>query len=174
MTSTQADIAADPPRPEGPTDDDAPPPTPASRMSVVGRAWRALAATVGIVLIVYGTTDGTDDNFPFAPMSMFAFRTDPNGFIDSHYLEADTDQGQRIRVDMSNSGIGMSRAQLEGQLYKIVPNPALLQILADTQRRNAPTAPHYVRIYVMRDRTVLKDGATDHKLTEQLAEWTVR
>lgn len=139
-----------------------------------GRLWRSVAAVAGIVLIIHGTATGTDDDFPFAPMSMFAFRTDPNGFIDSNYLEATTDRGERIRVNMSNSGVGMSRAQLEGQLYKVISDPSLLQILADTQHRNAPAAPHFVHIYVMRDRTVLKDGIADHAVTEQLAEWTVR
>lgn len=149
-------------------------PPPARRLSGLARGWRTVAAAIGIGLIVYGTAGGSDDDFPFAPMSMFAFRTDPNGDINSHYLEAVTDQGQRIRVPMSNSGVGMSRAQLEGQLLKIMANPSLLQNLADAQRRNAPAAPHYVHLYVMRDRIVLRDGSADHTVTEQLAEWAVR
>ncbi|MEU8136663.1 hypothetical protein [Streptodolium elevatio] len=148
-------------------------PAEAKSLSAFQRWWRAVAAALGIALIVHGSLLGNDDQFPFAPMSMFAFRTDPNGNIDSHYLEADTDAGTRVKVPMSRNGAGMGRAELEGQLFKIMADPSLLQNLADTQRRLHPDTPHYVHIYVMRDRTVLRDGAKDHVVTEQLADWKV-
>lgn len=170
MTSTPSTTATTPENPGTPAASE----TAAKPLSAFARAWRVLFAAAGIALIVYGTAGGSDDDFPFAPMSMFAFRTDPNGDINSHYLEAVTEQGQRIRVPMSNSGVGMSRAQLEGQLLKIMADPSLLQTLADAQRRNAPDAPHYVHLYVMRDRIVLRNGSADHTVTEQLAEWAVR
>ncbi|MCF2529017.1 hypothetical protein [Yinghuangia soli] len=149
-------------------------PAPARSLSAFQRWWRGLAAALGIALIVHGSLLGNDDQFPFAPMSMFAFRTDPNGNIDAHYLEADTDAGTRIKVPMSRNGAGMGRAELEGQLLKIIADPALLQNIADTQRRLQPGLPHYTHVYVMRDRTVLRDGAKDHTVTEQLADWAVR
>lgn len=165
--SDAGDAPADATAPDGP-----PEPRAARRLPLAGRVWRLAAAVLGISLIIYGTAGGTDDDFPFAPMSMFAFRTDPNGLIASHYLEAVTEQGQRIRVPMQD--VGMSRAQMEGQILKIMADPGLLQILADTQRGLAPGDPHYVHLYVMRDVIVLKDGSRDHMFTQQLAEWAVR
>ncbi|MDI2132700.1 hypothetical protein [Yinghuangia seranimata] len=132
------------------------------------------AAVLGIGLLVYGTATHNDDNFPFAPMSMFAFRTDPNGSIDAYYLEANTDSGARVKVPMTRNAAGMARAELEAQLGRIMADPSLLQSIADTQRRLQPGMPHYTRLYVMRERIVLKDGARDHKETQQLVDWQVR
>lgn len=139
----------------------------------MGRLWRNAAAALGIGLIIQGTATHNDDHFPFAPMSMYAFRTDPNGAIDSYYLEADTEAGRRIKVPM-RSGVGIARAELEGQLPKITADPSLLQSIAEAQRRLQPSLPHYTHVYVMRDRIVLKDGAEDREVTEQLTDWQVR
>lgn len=144
-----------------------------ARLTGPRRAWR-LAATAAVVLTLFWTTAyGTDDDFPLGPMVQYAFRTDPNGFIDSHYVEADTTDGRRITVPLSNRGVGMKRAQIEGQLFTFITNPSTLQQLAQAQERLHPDEPHYTRIYLMRDRLTLRDGRGAERTVEVLAQWTV-
>jgi hypothetical protein len=129
---------------------------------------------VVIGVMTWTTVYGTDDDFPLGPMVQYAFRTDPNGVIDDNYVEADTTAGVRIRVPLSNEGVGMKRAQLEGQLLKIMADPSLLQQLAEAQKRLHPADPHYTKVYVMQDRKQLRDGRKVGTTTTVLAQWEVR
>ena len=146
---------------------------PGARLTGPRRAWR-LAATAAVLLTLGWTTVyGTDDDFPLGPMVQYAFRTDPDSFIDSHYVEADTTDGRRITVPLSNRGVGMKRAQIEGQLLKFIADPSMLQQLAEAQERLHPDEPHYTRVYLMRDRLTLRDGRGAGHTIEVLAQWAV-
>ncbi len=134
--------------------------------------WRAVVTVLIFGALLRGTIWGTDMAFPFGPLTQYAFRTDPNGVIESNYVDADTTEGKRIHIPMAHSG--MSRAQLEGQLWKFVQDPSMLQQLAKTQRERYPNDPHYVRLYLMRDTVVLKNAAEDRRFTQTLSQWEVK
>lgn len=76
--------------------------------------------------ITAGTLARSDDAWPFAPMSQFTFAVDArDGEIHPRYLEATTDDGGRIRVDLARGGLGIQRGELEGQLWSLTTDPAL-------------------------------------------------
>lgn len=146
----------------------------AGRMSRVGRAWRLTAAALALAALGYGTVAGTDDHFPFGPMVMFAFSVPADGEIRSTYVEAETAAGDVVRVPLSPAGVGLRRAEIEGQLPTIVERPELLQALADAHRRLNPDQPRYRRLFVRVDVTRLRDGVAAGTSTETVATWSVR
>jgi hypothetical protein len=132
----------------------------------------AVAAAAGVLL--YGSAYGEDDLWPFGPMVQYAFRTDPDGEIRSTFIDADTTDGRRTRVNLSTGGVGIARAEVEGQLTKIVAEPWRLQDLATAQRRLHPDAPQFARLYLRQQVIDLQGGRKTGERTETLATWTVR
>lgn len=145
-----------------------------ARLTAPSRAWR-LAATAAVLLgLAYGTIWGADRHFPFGPMVQFAFSVDPNGQIRSVFIEADTTAGTRVQVPLTSEGVGIPRAEIEGQLPQIERDPSLLQAIAVAQRRRHPDQPQYRRLYLMVDVTRLVDRRPAGHEIDQLAVWDVR
>jgi hypothetical protein len=144
------------------------------RLAIRARAWR-LAATAAVLLaLAYGTIWGADRDFPFGPMVQFAFSVDPNGQIRSVYIEADTTVGDRVQVPLTAEGVGIPRAEIEGQLPAIENNPSLLQAIAVAQRHRHPDQPQYRRLYLMVDIIQLHDRRPAGHEVNQLAVWDAR
>jgi hypothetical protein len=142
----------------------------------LGRAsfvWRALALVLGLTLVLAGTLVANDDSWPFAPMSQFAFRTDPEGFVESTWIEAQTTDGRRVKVPLNSRGVGIGRAEIEGQLLRIVDDPSLLQAVADAWARRHPDRPRYTRLWLHQTLYPLDGGAAGPPRVETLATWGV-
>ena len=151
-------------------------PTPAPPVQRLGGpafAWRAAALAAGVALAAYGTVWGDDDLWPFAPMSQFAFFVGRDDEIRAVRVDADTTAGELVRVPLSPGGIGMQRAEIEGQLTQIERDPSLLQSLALAQRVRHPEQPQYRRIYVREVVTTLRDGRLAGEHVETVATWDV-
>ena len=134
-------------------------------------AWRA-ASAAGILLgAVWGTAIGADEHWPLAPMSQFAFRTDPDSEVRAAYLVAVTTEGRAVRLPLDNGSIGMNRGELEGQLDRLVARPSGLQALADARRRKHPEDPAYVRIELWQSVERLQDGRSVGASDELRAAW---
>ena len=144
------------------------------RLTRAGLAWRAAALLTGAALVTYGTVRGDDDLWPFAPMSQFAFAVDLDGQIRSTYVEALTSAGTRVRVPLSPGGVGIGRAEIEGQLPNIVAEPSKLQALAVAQARLHPELPAYEHLWLRQEVTQLRDGRESGRSDVLLAEWEVR
>lgn len=144
-----------------------------TRLSRTSVAWRALFTALLVGLAVNGSVRGNDIAWPFAPMSQFAFGVDLDGQIRSTYIDADTTAGTTVRVPLSASGVGLGRAEVEGQLPRIVAEPALLQAIAVAAARRHPSWPRYTRLRVAQEISQLRDGKVVSTRTEQLADWTV-
>jgi hypothetical protein len=146
----------------------------AVRLGSRARAWRLAAAAAVLLALAYGTIWGADRYFPFGPMVQFAFSVDPNGQIRSVFVEADTTAGDRVQVPLTSEGVGIPRAEIEGQLPAIENDPSLLQVIAIAQRHRHPQQPQYRRLYLMVDIIQLHDRRpTGHEIN-QLAVWDVR
>jgi hypothetical protein len=146
---------------------------PVRRVTRRGALIRLGAAAAGLGILLYGTVRGTDDMFPFGPLVQYAFSVDPNGEIRSTFIEADTDAGDLVRVPLSLDGVGIKRAEIEGQLTKIVADPSLLQAVAQAQQDRNPGQPQYERLYLRQKVTELVDGALGDVRVETLAVWEV-
>jgi len=144
------------------------------RLGARARGWRMAATAVVLLALAYGTIWGADRHFPFGPMVQFAFSVDPNGQIRSVYIEAETTAGDRVRVPLTSEGVGIPRAEIEGQLPAIERDPSLLQAIALAQRRRHPDQPQFRRLYLMVDILQLHDRRPAGHEVNQLAVWDVR
>ena len=146
-------------------------PTPVRRLSRVSLAWRAGVLVAGVVLVVRGTLIGNDVDWPFGPMSQFAFRVGHNDAIHSTFLEARTARGDVIVVPLTPHNIGIARAEIEGQQPAIIRQPVLLSSLATSYHRIHPAEPALTQLW-LRDRiTVLRDGRADGQRIATLVGW---
>jgi hypothetical protein len=144
------------------------------RVGLRARLWRTGVAVLVLATLLYGSAAGTDDLFPFGPMVQFAFSVPSNGEIRSYWLEADTIAGTRVRVPPGAVGGGLKRAEIEGQMSRLVRDPALLQGIADGFQRLHPDQPRYTKVYVMVEITSLRNGKPAGRRSEVRTAWEVR
>lgn len=124
--------------------------------------------------LLYGTVWGTDDHFPFGPLTQYAFAADPDGTVPDLYIEADTTAGTRVKVALSPDGVGIVRAEIEGQLDAFRRDPSRLQGIAEAHRRLHPEEPRYTALYLRIRHTRLRDGVAVGDEVENVTEWVVR
>lgn len=144
------------------------------RLSRAGRAWRLGAAGAVLAALGYGTVWGTDDHFPFGPLTQYAFAADPNGTVPDLYIEAETSAGTRVKVKLSPDGVGIVRAEVEGQLDAIRRDPSLLQGIADAHHRLHPDEPRFLVLHLRIRHVRLRGGVAVGEETENVVDWTVR
>jgi hypothetical protein len=143
------------------------------RLGPVGLAWRSVVLVVGAAAVTAGSVVGDDGHWPFGPMSQYAFSVPDDGAVSSRYVMADTVDGTTQRVPLTSGGVGVRRAEIEGQLPRIQHDPSMLQDLAVAAYRMHPDWPRYARLRVEEQVTRLRGGrvaGTEHRV---LASWTV-
>jgi hypothetical protein len=145
------------------------------RLSRAATTWRLIAAFAGIAALAHGTIADSDDYFPFGSMAQYATAHDLDAKVNSTYMLADTESGrQKVRVPLNATGTGIGRAEVEGQLDRIVADPSRLQTIADAYEAIHPDRDHYATLYLMRDTYQLRDGyQAGPPVTVELARWTV-
>ncbi len=141
------------------------------RLGPAARAWRIVALIAGVVLAAQGTLVGNDVEWPFAPMSQFAFRSGRNDVVHSTFVQALTPAGRFVRVSLSPRSVGMARAEVEGQLPNFERNPALLSSLAAAYQRLHPGVPPMTQWYLCDRVTVLRDGRPAGVHVNMLVSW---
>ncbi|MDQ1709064.1 MAG: hypothetical protein QOG49_449 [Frankiaceae bacterium] len=139
-------------------------------LTTAGRRVR-MAATLGIVaLTLLGTRYSQDEAFPFGPMSMFAFRTMPDGHVDVASLRGVV-SGTTDEVAVSTASFGLRRAEVEGSMGRMQTDPTLLADLVrarETGRRDLPKLD-YLRI--VQTKYLLRDGQKIGLTESTVAEW---
>jgi hypothetical protein len=139
-----------------------------------GRARRSAASAIVLGLLLYGSAEGGDDLFPFGPMTQYSFRIDPDGEIRALWVEADAADGRHLRLDLSSSAdVGVARAEVEGQLDKIIADPSRLAELATAWSRLHPDRPALTRLTVGQDVVELRDGRESGRRTDRFVSWSV-
>lgn len=147
---------------------------PGKGLNSVGRCGRLVAMGALVVALGLGTAIGNDRWWPIGPMVMFAFGVDPNSQVHSLGVEADTVAGKRVVVPLGAGGIGLERAEIEGQQTAIVAEPKRLQAVAVAASRSLPDDPRYRTVYLVDTVQQLKDGAADGApVRKVLATWQV-
>lgn len=144
------------------------------RLSPRGRAARLAATGAVLAALAYGTVWGTDDHFPFGPLTQYAFAADPDGAVPDLYIEAETAAGAREKVRLDAAGAGIVRAEIEGQLDAFRRDPSRLQAIADSYHRLHPEAPRYVALHLRIRHVRLRGGVSAGEDTEHVADWVVR
>lgn len=136
-------------------------------------AWSRLARTgataAALALLLLGSWRGSDDAFPFAPFHMFSRAPSPNGVVHASYVEALDARGHAVRLP--DAATGLRRAELEGQLRRLVAHPALLGAIAEAHRRRHPSEAPYDVVRVVQRTYRLRDGRVGGLRETVLGEW---
>lgn len=141
-----------------------------SRAGIVTRAAITAALTVGVVA---GTVGANDRTWPFAPMTMFAFSVDREGEIHSRSLQAVTVSGRVVDVPLGRGGVGLERAEIEGQVDGLVRHPHRLQGIAVAAKARLPDHERYARVRLLDEVSQLRQGRVVSRSTVVLADWQV-
>ena len=128
------------------------------RLSAAGLAARVVATVAALGVLAYGQVADTNDLFPLGTLSQFATARDLNGTIRSTYLLADTADEAGRRIAMNEQTIGVARAEVEGQLQRILDHPELVQSLVDAYAALQPGREPIETLYLMRSIQQLEDG----------------
>lgn len=123
-------------------------------------ALRVAVLAALVVALVRGTLAMDDRAWPVGTMSMFAFSVDENGTVHSLGLEAITVSGQRVRVPLGRGGIGLERAEIEGQQERLVREPQRLQGVAVAQAHRRPHDERYRIVEIVDTVSQLRGGRT--------------
>jgi hypothetical protein len=137
---------------------------------------RSRVPRLAVVLLVFallgwGSWKADDDAFPVGPFVMFAFTTPPNGDVVSAAVEAVDVDGRRLPVVLEPKEVGLRRAEMEGQIPRVVAHPELLGALASAHARLRPHSPHWKQVDLVEHHVHLRDGRTVGETTVVLATW---
>ncbi len=149
----------------------APDPAPVRRLSPAARLWRVAALLAGVVLIARGTFIGNDRDWPFAPMSQFAFRVGNDDVVHETFVKARTPDGRFVLIPLSDGSVGMNRAEVEGLLPNFERNPAMLGSLAAARQRLHPGLPVMTEWYLCDRVTTITRGRPGAVHINVLVSW---
>ncbi len=139
------------------------------------RAWRLTATAVVLGVLATAQVVDTNDWFPLGSLSQYATARDLNGTVRSISIDAVDASGETLRVPLNQTGVGVGRAEIEGQLGRILDDPSLLQSIADAHAGLHPDDPPYRELAIVRSTRALVDGRPVGDATrETLATWTVQ
>lgn len=146
----------------------------AVRLGRWARTWRLVAVAAALGILATAQVVDTNDWFPFGSLSQYATARDLNGSVSSISIEAVDASGATLRVPLNQTGVGIGRAEIEGQLGRILDDPALLQSVADAHAALHPDEPAYRELTVVRTTRDLADGRPVGDPTrKELVTWTV-
>ena len=161
-----ADVERDP---RGNTSDDE-----TIRLSIRSVMWRLVVVAASLIVLAFAQLTDTDDYFPLSRLSQYAYAPGSEGVVKSTHVQADTVEGERVRVPLNATGVGIGRAEVEGQLNRIIDDPSLLQAIANAWANLHPDEPRYQRLFLLRDFYQLVDGRpSGQRETVELARWEV-
>jgi hypothetical protein len=136
------------------------------RLSAAGRRGRLAAAALVLALLLAGSVWGDDSEFPFGPFRMYSTRAAPDAPVVSTRVVGLTAEGEEVRL--SGGEVGLRRAEFEGQLPRLVDDPSLLGLVADSYETANPGGPDLVSVEVVQRRFELVDGARTGAYTDDV------
>lgn len=116
-------------------------------LSSRGLAARCVATLIGGALLLAGSIWGTDDAFPFGPLSMYAGVNPPDQDAPDTRIEGVDASG--AVVNLTERLTGIRRAEIEGQEQRYRGDPGLLARVADAYAGGNPGAPGLVEVRVV-------------------------
>ena len=138
-----------------------------------GLAWRVGVAVLGIGLLLNGSLRGSDDLWPFGPLSQYAFSPPPDATIVITRVEGRLADGRRVDLPLRVGTAGISRAEIEARIPAIVADPSLLNSVADGWSRRNRTAPPLLELWLVQDEIRLVDGRKGPTRLVEITSWTV-
>lgn len=165
------------------TQDDSPPNIPAANSAYTeelplkksGYVWRAVSALLVFSVLAVGQVVNTNDWFPLGSLSQYSYGRPSNTPTKSIRIIATTTEGKETRVPLNNTGVGIGRAEVEGQLDRILAEPYRLEGLARAWNGLHPNRPQYTKLRVERTIAYVENGKpTGDYDVEVLTTWDVQ
>lgn len=138
-------------------------------VSASGRRVRLTVALLFLSALVVGTAFGDDDTFPFGPFRMYSTRNSLDGFVNSPEFVGITTNGEKVPVPFQI--LGLRRAEVDGQISRMVEDPGLLGRLVEAKEELDPGALDLVELRLYLRVTDLEDGYPAGETVELLATW---
>lgn len=137
--------------------------------------WRLVAAGVGLIVLSVGQVVNTNDWFPLGSLSQYSYGRPLDTPTKAIRITATTTQGTEVRVPLNPKGVGIGRAELEGQLDRIIENPHMLEGIARAWHGLHPKDPQYTKLVVERTISYVENGKPTGKTdVEFLTSWDVQ
>jgi hypothetical protein len=146
---------------------------PVRPISRAGLGWRVAAAAAGIALVLHGSLRGSDDLWPFGPLSQYAFSPPEDATIVITRVEGRLADGRRIDLPLRVSKAGISRAEIEARIPELTADPSLLRSVADGWTARNPGQPPLQQLWLVQDETRLVEGRKGSTQLRELATWVV-
>jgi hypothetical protein len=138
------------------------------------KAWRVIATLLVFGSLTAGQIIHTNDWFPLGTLSQYSYGRPLDAPTRAVRVMAINTDGEEVRVPLSVKGSGVQRAELEGQLDRILEDPSILEAIARSWHGLHPDKPQYVELRLERVTHYIKDGIpTGESDVEILTNWTV-
>lgn len=154
-----------------------PEPTPAATLplSTASKSWRFAGALVGLILLSIGQVISTNDWYPLGSLSQYSYGRPLNAPTKAIRIIATTTDGEEMRVPLNPKGVGVGRAEIEGQVTEILADPSRLEGIARAWHGLHPHRPQFVQLRMERTISYIENGKpTGEYDVEFLTEWTVK
>ncbi|GIG58301.1 hypothetical protein Lfu02_26730 [Longispora fulva] len=127
---------------------------------------RVTITTLVAVALLLGTLFGSDDDFPFGPIRMYATTDALDAPVRDTRVTALDDSGAVLELDERDTGL--RRAEVEGRLGL----PDLPRLLAEAYARRNPAAPALRRVTIVVTWHELHAGQPTGRTSEEtVASW---
>ena len=144
------------------------------RLSGFSRSWRVGLAALGLIILSMAQVISTNDWFPLGSLSQYSYARPLDSPTKSVRIRATTEAGKERGVPLSNAGAGIGRAEIEGQVARIIDNPDMLEGIARGWSGLHPDEPQFVHLRMERVIRSVKNGIpTGQETVEVLTEWIV-
>lgn len=138
-------------------------------LSASGRRVRLTVALLFLSALLVGSAFGDDDTFPFGPFRMYSTRNSLDGFVNSPEFVGITTGGEEVPVSFQD--LELRRAEVDGQIARMVEDPGLLGLLVEAKEEADPGALDLVELRLYLRVTDLKDGYPAGATVKLLATW---
>lgn len=127
-----------------------------------GRRLRLGTALGLCAALLAGTLWGQDDEFPVGPFRMYSTRQRLDGRVSWYEVRVVTPAGEEVMLGTTR--LGLRRAEVEGQLPRLLDEPELLCLLADA----ADVDFDVVEVRLVKRSRPLQDGRPTGETIDEL------
>lgn len=144
-------------------------------LSTLQRSWRVILVGIGLIILSIAQIISTNDWFPLGSLSQYSYARPLDSPTKAVRIRALTEAGNDRGVSLSKGGIGIERAEIEGQVQRIIDNPQMLEGIARAYSERNPENPAFVELRMERVIRYVEDGKpTGEEDIEVLTTWTVQ
>jgi hypothetical protein len=129
-----------------------------------------LAATAAVLIaLLAGTFFGDDDAFPFGPFRMYSIANRTSGQVRTIRLEGRVAGGSRHEFDFGR--FGMRRAEVEGQVDRLLAKPERMELLVEAYHNANPESPPLMKLYLVEEAHRLHRGRPAEVSQRTMLTW---